>query len=138
MTRTIDRQQLLSEARIVAAPAVSEARACTDHSFELPGALYAVLAALFFGFIAIMAVGFTTPALVVPMGINFAFLTAFFAVPAIFASGNPALRWSEFVRKGIDTATGHSSAGEATVLVLTLPTLLLCWGIAIITIAALV
>jgi hypothetical protein len=141
MTRTIDRKQPLVTADIVAQPAL-EQRACEDHSFELPGALYIVLALCFFGFLAVMAVGFAAPMLAVPMGVNFFFLAAFFAIPAIFVGASHdkfgALRWEEFRRKGIATATGHSSAGEASVLMLTLPVLILSWAIAVVTIAALV
>ena len=141
MTRPIDHKQLLADARIVPAPALGR-RACDDHSFELPGPLYAALALCFFGFLAVMTVGFAAPMLAIPMGVNFFFLAAFFAVPAIFVGASHdeagALRWSEFVRKGVQTATGHSSAGEASILMLTLPVLILCWAIAVVTIAALV
>ena len=53
-------------------------------------------------------------------------------------SGSRALRWHEFLDRGIDTATGRTKAGPATVLVLVLPFLILCFGIAVATIAALV
>jgi len=74
------------------------------------------------------------------MSVNFVFLTAFFAIPAIFAgqSESRSLRLSEFMRKGIDTATGHSSGGEAIVLVLLLPALIFFWALAVVTILALV
>jgi hypothetical protein len=42
------------------------------------------------------------------------------------------------MRKGIDTATGHSSGGEAIVLVLLLPALIFFWALAIVTILTLV
>jgi hypothetical protein len=42
------------------------------------------------------------------------------------------------MRKGIQTATGHSSGGEAVVLVLILPALIFCWAVAVVTIVALV
>jgi hypothetical protein len=139
MSRPIDQQHLIATSEIAAAPIE---RACVDQTFELPGGLYVALGGMFFAFLAIMTIGFASPALAVPMGINFAFLTAFFAVPAIFVGashgGAPALRWSEFLRKGVNTANGHSSAGEATVLVLTLPFLILCWAVAIVVIAKLV
>ena len=139
MTARIEKIHLLAADEIVAPPA---AGACDDHSFELPTGIYVAMAALLFGFMAVMALGFSHPQLVVPMGINFAFLTAFFAVPAIFvgASADSArpLSWSEFRRKGIATATGRCPAGEATVLVLLLPFLIFCWGLAVVAIAALV
>jgi hypothetical protein len=117
-------------------------RACQDQSFELPSVLFRAMAALFFGFLAVLTIGLAEPHLVVPMGVNFFFLTAFFAVPAIFVGAahgeSRALRWSEFMRKGIQTATGHSSGREAVVLILILPALIFLWAIAIVTIAALV
>lgn len=137
MTRRADHVQLLARDEIVAAP---EQRACNDHSFEMPAGVYWTMGALFFGFMAVMATGFAHPELAVPMGINFAFLTAFFAVPMIFVgakgSGGRALRWSVFMREGIATATGRSRGGEAVVLTLLLPFVIFCWGIAIVVIAA--
>ena len=141
MTRPIDHKQLMAAARIVATPAL-EQRACEDHSFELPGALYVALASCLFGFLVVMTIGFAAPMLAIPMGVNFFFLAAFFAVPTIFVSasrgGSRPLRWSEFRRRGVQTATGHSSADEASVLMLTLPVLILGWAIAVVSIAALV
>jgi len=68
-------------------------------------------------------------------GVIFAFIAAFFAVPAILPAMAPsrkkALSWADFRSRGIETATGRSSAGEATVLVLLLPALIFCFGIAI-------
>ena len=132
---------LLQRDEIVAPPV---GRACDDHSFEFPTAIYGAMAALLFGFMAVMAIGLAAPGLAVPMGINFAFLIAFFAVPAIFVNGSPehvgsrALRWSDFMREGVDTATGRTPGGEALVLTLMLPFLILCWGLAVVTIASLV
>lgn len=139
MTRHIDHARLLASEEVVSAPAP---RACEDHGFELPPAVFRTMAALFFGFLAVLAVGLAEPQLIVPMGVNFAFLTAFFAVPAIFVGAAPgeshSLRWSEFMRKGIQTATGHSTGGEAVVLILVLPALIFFWALAIVTIVALV
>ena len=137
MSVRIDPKLLHPDAAIVPPPAQ---RACDDHSFELPTGIYAAMAALLFGFLAILAVGLADPGLVVPMGINFVFLTAFFAIPAIFVGaandGKSSLSWSQFVRKGVETATGHSSGKEAAVLILMLPALIFCWAIAIVAIWA--
>ena len=139
MTSRIDRVKLLAREEIVASPAQ---RACEDHSFELPPAVFGAMAALFFGFLGVLAIGLAEPQLLIPMGINFAFLTAFFAVPAVFVGVTKdvsrSLRWSEFMRKGIDTATGHNSGREAAALVLVLPALIFFWAIAIVMIVALV
>jgi hypothetical protein len=139
MSVRVDPVQLKAEARLVAAPAE---RSCTDHSFELPGGLYAAMATLLFGFLAVLAIGLPTPGLVVPMAINFIFLTAFFAVPAIFVrvSRDPvrASSWAAFLDRGIDTATGRCSGRDAAVLMLVLPAFIFAWAVAIVTIAALV
>lgn len=138
MTRHVDHARLLAREEIVSSPAP---RACHDQSFELPPALFRAMAALFFGFLAVLTIGLAEPHLVVPMGVNFFFLTAFFAVPAVFvgaAQGETrALRWSEFMRKGIQTATGHSSGVEAVVLILALPAMIFLWALAVVTIVAL-
>lgn len=139
MSVRIDPDLLQSEARLVVAP---NRRACEDHSFELPTGLYVAMAALLFGFLAVLAAGLSSPGLVVPMAINFVFLTAFFAVPAIFVrtsrEGNIPSSWARFMDRGIETATGHSSGKEAAVLMLMLPAFIFCWALAIVTIAALV
>lgn len=135
MSVRLDPALLRADATIVPPPS---RRACEDHNFELPTGLYLAMAALLFGFLAVLVAGLANPGLIVPMAVNFAFLTAFFAVPAIFVraarDGKRSLNWSDFMRRGIDTATGHSSAGEATVLVLLLPALIFCWSIAIVVI----
>ena len=139
MTKRIDHGQLLEQAAIVASP---QARACNDHSFEMPTSIFVAMAALFFGFLAVMTIGFANPGLAVPMAINFVFLTAFFAVPVLFVrtprGGKTALGWSRFVKTGIQTATGHCSGGEAAMLTLVLPLLIFLWAVAIVSIAAFV
>lgn len=139
MTRELDRQQLTARNEIVAAPAP---RACTDQSFELPGGLYAATALLFFGFVSVLSLAFMGPTMVIPYAICIAFIAAFFAVPAIFVRAGPeeararALGWAEFRENGIATATGRTPALEAATLVLLLPALIFCWGVAVATIAA--
>lgn len=131
---------LLQRAEIVAPP---ERRACDDHSFEMPTGLYGAAAALMFGFFVVMSIGFGAPQLIVPMAVIIIFTTMFFAVPILFVrqapeDGSRALRWSELLERGIDTATGRTSGWEAAVLVLALPFFIFCWGLAIVAIAALV
>ena len=101
------------------------------------------MAFLFAGFIAVLSLDFRGGHMAVSYGVIFAFIAVFFPIPAIFPqikSDGPtrALSWALFRYKGIQTATGCSSATEATVLVLLLPFLILCFGIAIATIAAFV
>ena len=139
MTRRITESQLLAQADLVPAP---EQRACTDHSFEMPGGIYVAMAVLLFGFLGVMTIGFGNPGLAVPMGINIAFLAAFFAVPTIFVrstgDGARSLRWADFMEKGLRIESGHASGGEAVILTLLLPAFILLWGVAIVIIAALV
>jgi hypothetical protein len=79
----------------------------------------------------------------VSFGAIFFFIASFFAIPVLFtrsapASRTSALKWYQFLERGIDTPSGREKAGSAAVLVLILPFLILCFGIAIATIAALV
>ena len=67
----------------------------------------------------------------------------FFATPAMWMRMKPEhpqrlTSWSRFRRQGIMTAYGHSTAGAATIQVLILPALIFLWGIAVVTIAAVV
>lgn len=124
------KQELLAQGEVVAAPVE---RACTDQTFELPGGLYAAMAAMFTGFVAVLAMVLHGGHLVVAFGVIFAFIAAYFAVPWMFprAAGKSALSWDEFSDRGIMTATGHSTAREATILVLLLPGLIFCFGLAV-------
>lgn len=139
MTRLVSQEVLAARAEIVESPAP---RACEDHSFELPSAIYVTMGALFLGFVGVLGAASASPAMAVPLAVIVAFLAAFFAVPAIFTraapgqSGRP-LSWSRFAERGIDTATGRESAASATVLVLLLPFLIFCFAVAVATIAAL-
>jgi hypothetical protein len=64
-----------------------------------------------------------------------------FGVPTIWARMNPAtssqaLSWQQFKRRGIQTGSGWLSADAATAQVLTLPILVLLWGVAGVILAA--
>lgn len=140
MSRRQTREQLLVQNEIVAAPAK---RACGDQSFELPTAIYVAMASMFFGFVAVLSFAFRGGHMAVVYGVIFAFIAAFFAVPALFSGmaheqrRTETLSLFEFGERGIATATGRASARDATILVLLLPFLILCFGIAVATIAAL-
>lgn len=132
MTSRLTSETLLARDEIVASP---EPRACDDQTFELPAGLYVAMGLMFAGFIVVLSLSFRDQ-MAVSYGIVFAFLAAFFAVPVIFMRAKPrssrsALSWLEFVDRGIDTATGRVSAREAALLVLLLPFLILCFGIAV-------
>jgi len=140
MVARLDKVQLLARGEVVAAP---PQRACEDRGFELPTGLLFGVFALFGLFLTVMSIGFMNEALVVPMAVNFFFVAAFAYVPAKWALMQPAkkgraLRWDELQCSGIETLTGRSSAGEAATLVLLLPACVLLWGVAVVTIAALV
>lgn len=140
MSARHNQSALLRSDEIVVAP---PGRACTDQSFELPTAIYVAMGLMFVGFVGILGFAFRTE-MALSYGIIFAFLSAFFAVPALFPrladrdGRSKSLDWVEFREKGIATATGHATSGEATILVLLLPFLILCFAIAVATIAALV
>jgi hypothetical protein len=140
MSRRQTREQLLVQNEIVAAPAK---RACDDQSFELPTAIYVAMASMFVGFVAVLGFAFRGGHMAVVYGVIFAFIAAFFAVPALFPRmareqrRTQALSLFDFGDRGIATATGRASARDATILVLLLPFLILCFGIAVATIAAL-
>lgn len=67
----------------------------------------------------------------------------FFAVPALWTRMGPsnpvgALSWQRFQREGIATLTGRLGARDAAAQVRILPALVFFWGLACVTIAALV
>lgn len=139
MTARLKSDVLIRSNEIVEAPA---ARACDDQSFELPPGIFVAMAALFAGFIGVLSLALRGGQLALVYAVIFAFITAFFAVPAIFPRMAPsrkkALSWADFRSRGIETATGKSSAGEAMVLVLLLPTLIFCFAVAIAVLSAMI
>ena len=143
MTRHLKHSELLVRDEIVSAPPLPSPLACDDHSFELPSVLYLAMAGLFFGFVTVLALSSRTHMLV-SYGVIAAFIGMFFAVPSLFVRATPQesrnlpLGWRDFMDRGIDTATGRSSGRDAAVLILTLPVLILFFGIAVATIEQLV
>jgi len=114
-----------------------------DRSFELPTGLYIATAALFLGFMAVTAIGFATRELILPVAVIVLFIFAAFGVPAVWVrmvpeSRRKSLSWSRFQAEGIATEHGRTSARDATVQVLILPVLIFLWGVATVTIAAIV
>ncbi|MEO6387199.1 MAG: hypothetical protein ABIT16_07195 [Croceibacterium sp.] len=142
MTQRLTRQAIAEKAIVLEAPLVREP-ATVDRNFELPAALYVGTAAAYVGFVVIMALGFGNPGLIVPMGIIAVFIAMFFGVPTMWMRMKPEnpqrlTSWSRFQQRGVMTAYGHTPASAATVQVLILPVLILVWGLAVVTIAALV
>ncbi|MEO7505168.1 MAG: hypothetical protein ABIT69_08310 [Sphingomicrobium sp.] len=142
MTRRIDPVALKARDELALAPPAEAARSFPNRTFGVPPVLHLATAGLFLGFLATLGLGFRAPEMVVPLAICFIIVSAFFAVPAKWVRMGPfnrdhALGWAEFRANGIATHTGHCDAGSATVLVLLLPALIFCWGVALVTIAAL-
>ena len=142
MVERLTRQQIAEQAIVHEAP-VLRAPHTVDRNFELPTGLYVAMAGLFFAAAGVMALGFAPPMMVVPTAIIAVFIAMFFAVPAMWVRMKPdhpqrATSWARFRRHGIMTHYGHSSANAAAIQVLILPALLLVWGIAVVTIAAVV
>ncbi|HET7575868.1 MAG TPA: hypothetical protein VFK19_04780 [Sphingomicrobium sp.] len=131
-------ETLVAREEIVDSP---PARACTDQSFELPTGIFIGMAAMFAGTVAVLSLAMHGR-MGVSFAVIFAFLIAFFVIPAIFVGSAPdspgSVGWSEFLRKGIKTESGHSSGGSAALLVLMLPFLIFCFAITIAMIVALV
>lgn len=139
MTTRLDKQVLARTAKLVPAPA--EPRACTDRGFELPSALYAGTIGAYLAFLAIMAIGFQSRDMLLPMAIFTIYIAMLFGVPAIWARMKPEtvtapMTLGAFWEHGIQTYTGHNRAGAATVQVLLLPAMVLLWGVAVLAIAA--
>lgn len=142
MTRRIDPVKLKARDELVLAPKAEAARSSTDRTFGLPPVLHFVTAALFLGFLATLGIGFSAPEMVIPLAICVIIVGALFAVPAKWVRMGPenrdhALGWNEFRANGIATHTGQCDGRSATILVLLLPALIFCWGLAVVTIAAL-
>lgn len=132
------------EARVVDQPEQPAVRhqVEADRNFGLPTALYGATIACYLGFLVIVGSAFANPVLAIPMAIIVLLIVAAFGVPAIWTllKANPSepQTLGEFETRGIMTLTGRLTAGEASAQVLVLPVLLVCWGIAIAVIAALV
>ena len=143
MTSRVKLADLHARDELALPPQQLEQRACNDQSFELPSAIYIAMGSMFVGFISVLAFAFRSN-MAVSYGVIFAFIAAFFAVPALFPRvtrgvvANKRLDWHTFRSNGIATATGHASGREATILILLLPFLILCFAIAVATIAAVI
>jgi hypothetical protein len=100
------------------------------------------MATLFAGFVGVLSLSFRGGHMAVAYGVIFVFIAAFFAIPAMFPAMAPdckkGLSWTMFRMRGIQTATGRTSAAEATTLVLLLPFLIFCFGMAVAVIAMIV
>jgi len=142
MAERISRQAVAEKATVHSEAALLPPHE-VDRSFELPTRLYGATAGLFLGFMAVTGIGFRSPELILPAAVIVVFIFMAFAVPAIWVRMVPetrrrSLSWSRFQAEGIATEHGRTSARDATVQVLILPVLIFLWGIATVTIAAIV
>lgn len=142
MAERVTRQTVAAKA-IVHPEAALLPPTVVDRSFELPTALYGATVAFYLGFMAIMAIGFGNPELILPIAVIVFLIVAAFGVPALWVRMAPGSRraaksWSRFRAEGVATEHGQTRAGDAIVQVLILPVLIFLWGLAVVTIAALV
>ena len=143
MSKHLQDQLVSGKARIVEAPAQKARHQVeVDRNFELPTAYYGATVGLYFAFLAVMFAGFGNPGLVIPMAIFAVFIVGMFGVPAVWTrfKGNDTrpLTTGQFAKDGIMTLTGRLAPRDAAIQMLILPVLIVMWGIAVVTIAALV
>ena len=144
MSKHIQTELDQGKARIVEAPAASPVRhqVEVDRNFEIPTAYYGITVGLYFAFLAVTFAGFGNPELVIPMVIFAVFIVGGFGVPALWAKlkGNESkpLTMGKFAKDGIMTLTGRLAPRDAAIQMLILPVLIVMWGIATVTIAAIV
>lgn len=147
MSKHIKEHIEVGKARIVEAPTqpnvTPRQKVEVDRTFEMPKALYGATVGLYLAFLGIMWAGFSSPGLVIPMVIFAGFIVAGFGVPAIWVrlkseSASRPLTMGSFSQKGIMTNTGRLAPRDAAIQMLILPVLVVLWGLAVVTIAALV
>lgn len=114
-----------------------------DRTFEIPKGLYIATVGIYLSYLLLMGAAFQADHMVVIIGICMISVCAGFGVPALWAMMEPDndstnMTWQQFVRNGIETHTGLLAAKDATIQMMILPVLILAWGMAIVTIAAIV
>ncbi len=140
MTRSYNTEVLTRIADVATAPAPL-VREDVDRSFELPTRLYVATVGAYVAFMIVMAAGFQSREMILPIAICAVYITMAFGVPTLWTRmrpGNPsqAIAWNRFLAQGIDTWTGRMGARDAALQVLILPVLVLLWGVAVAVIAA--
>lgn len=141
MSRQIPAAKLAQLADLREAP--TAARTDIDRTFGLPTGLYVATVGAYLAFLAVMALGFQSRNMILPMAVFVVYILMAFGVPAMWTRMKPdhraqAMTWAQFERFGIETATGTTKAKDAMLQVLILPVLILFWGVAVVTIAAVV
>jgi hypothetical protein len=130
VSRKIDRASLNKAAIVHEAPPESR----VDRTMGLPTGLYIATAACYFGFLLVMSLALMEPGLAIPMAICVLFVAMFAGVVAKWVRMDPpnsasALSWAAFQRKGMAIQTGHIAARDAVAQVLTVPLMILLWGV---------
>jgi hypothetical protein len=138
MAEHISQHELTRIATVSDAPA----RSRVDRNFGLPSGLYAWTVGLYLPFVGLMALLFSNPELVIPLVVIGGFVAFAFGVAAVWTKMSPdnntsPMTWGQLSSRGIETLSGHLTAGEAAIQVLILPVLILAWGFAIAVIVAL-
>jgi hypothetical protein len=139
MSQRLTQQELAALA--VVKPVRMHQRTTVDRNFGLPTGLYVATVGLYLAFIGVMATTFMNPELAIPMVILAGFVLMTFGLAGYWAKMKPdndtaPMSWGQFASRGIDTLSGRLTANEAAVQVLTLPVLILGWGLAVAVIVA--
>ena len=137
--------QHVSQADLVAVASVTDAPVQTrvDRTFELPAGIYGITVACYLGFLGLMSVLFMNGELALPMVAFVVSIVGGFGLGWKWVAMNPGndahtLTMGQFANRGIQTLSGRLTAAEASAQVLILPVLLLCWGVAVAVIFAVV
>lgn len=124
--------ELADRARIVAPPSAD--------MFDLPRMIHAAYIGCFVAFLTITGGVFMTGELILPFAVFFIYLAMFFGIPLLMARMVPGpatpTRWHQFRERGIVLETGPCAADAAIWQVLTVPVLIVFWGIAVAVIVA--
>lgn len=145
MSRPIARHHLASTNQLAPAPELSPnlRQGLETRHFDLPVSLHAAYFGLVLVYLGLMAFGFRSPGMVLPIAICLLFTAAFYVVPAMWSlmgpvHGDRPPSLTALLGEGIQTHTGWCRGSDAVAQVLILPVLILAWGIAVVSIAALV
>jgi hypothetical protein len=112
-----------------------------DRAFDLHPAMFAATVGAYFLFLAIMGLTFMNGELWLPFAVFVAYIAMAFGVPALWArmveprEGRFA-SWSEFMAEGLDTGSGWLNGKAVVAQVMTLPVLIVGWGLIIAAIRA--
>jgi hypothetical protein len=142
MAEKLNRQQVAAKA-IVHTEAAMREPTRVDRNFQLPTALYAMTVGLFIAYLAVMGIGFAHPEMILPLAAFTIAIVAGFGVPALWVGMKPdnnqkPLSWSRFMSEGVETLSGRLDGKSAAAQALVRPVLIFLWGVATVSIAAIV